>query len=75
MRTFMTYDPVEGMRECVEKPSASQALQMQEAFQVVALDGTATPGAAGDYLLSRNDGVLSVCDRTTFEFLYGFVDA
>ena len=75
MRTFQTYDQVDGMRECVEKPSASQALQMQEDFQVTAPDGTSTPGKAGDYLLSNNDGGLRVCGRVTYEFFYGFVDA
>ena len=74
MKTFQTYDQVDGMRECMEMPSASQALQIQEDFQVVA-DGKSTPGNAGDYLLSRNDGKLYVCDRAMFERVYGFVDA
>ena len=75
MKTFQSYEQVDGMRECMEKPSASQALQMQEDFQVTAPDGTATPGKAGDYLLSRNDGELFVCDRAIYEFFFGFVTA
>ena len=74
MKTFQTYDQVDGMRECMEKPSASQALQIQEDFQVTA-DGKSTQGKAGDYLMNRHDGELYVCDRVMFERLYGFVDA
>ena len=75
MKTFQTYDQVDGMRECMEKPSASQALQIQEDFQVTAPDGTSTQGKAGDYLVSNNEGELSVCDGELFAFFYAFVDA
>ena len=75
MRTFQTYDQVDGMRECMEKPSASQALQMQEDFQVTAPDGTSILGKAGDYLVSNNEGEISVCSRDIYEFFYGFIDA
>ena len=75
MKTFQTYEQVDGMRECMEMPSASQALQIQEDFQVTASDGTSTPGKAGDYLLSNNDGGLRVCSREIYEFFYGFTDA
>ena len=75
MKTFQTYEQVDGMRECMEKPSASQALQIQEDFQVTAPDGTSTPGKAGDYLVSNTDDELSVFPRATYELFYEFVDA
>ena len=75
MRTFQTYDQVDGMRNCMEEPSASRALQIQEDFQVRASDGTSKQGKAGDYLLGRNDGDLSVCPRAIFESFYSFVNA
>ena len=73
MKTFKTYEFVEGLRGCMKKPIVVHAKQMQEEFRVDTLEGNYKQGKPGDYLMRGVDGELYICDREIFEKTYGWV--
>ncbi len=74
MKTFSTFEQVEGMRGCMKKPIVVHAVQIQEEFRVDTLEGDYKQGKAGDYLMRGVDGELYICDRDIFERTYGWTD-
>lgn len=75
MKTFGTYEQVDGMRGCMKKPIVVHALQMHEEFRVDTLEGDYKQGKPGDYLMRGVDGEMYICDQGIFEKSYGWVDA
>lgn len=53
----------------VKKPIAIRAIQINEPFEVITMEGTLT-GKIGDYLMEGIHGELYPCDRTIFEESY-----
>lgn len=74
MKTFSTFEQVEGMRGCMKKPIIVHAVQIPEEFRVDTLEGDYKQGKAGDYLMRGIDGELYICDRDIFERTYGWTD-
>ena len=75
MKTFKTYEQVEGMRGCMKKPIVVHAVQIQEEFRVDTLEGNYKQGKPGDYLMRGIKGELYICDREIFEKSYGWVSS
>ena len=75
MKTFATYEEVEGMRGCMKNPLVVHAVQMQEEFRVNTLEENYKQGKVGDYLMRGIEGELYICDREIFEKSYGWVDS
>ncbi len=73
MKTFGTYETVEGMRGCMKKPIVVHAQQMNEEFRVDTLEGDYKQGKAGDYLMQGVEDELYICDKSIFEKSYGWV--
>lgn len=73
MKTFETYEQVEGMSGCMKKPIVVHAMQMQEEFRVDTLEGNYKQGKPGDYLMRGIDGELYICDRDIFDRSYEWV--
>ena len=72
MKTFETYEEVDGMAPCVKKPVAVHAKQIHEDFRVNTLEGDYKQGKAGDYLIKGVDGELYINDKDIFEKTYLF---
>ena len=73
MKTFDTYEKVEGMAGCRKRLIIVHAIQINEDFRVNTLEGDYKQGKAGDYLMRGIDGELYICDREIFEKTYDFV--
>lgn len=73
MKTFDTYELVEGMAGCRKRPIIVHAIQIHEDFRVITLEGNYKQGKAGDYLMRGVNGELYICDREIFEKTYDFV--
>lgn len=73
MKTYKTYDVVEGMQECMKKPVVVHAKQINEEFRVDTLEGNYKQGKPGDYLMRGIDGEHYICDKSIFELSYDFV--
>jgi hypothetical protein len=74
MKTFKTYEIVDGMLGCVKRPIVVHAKQIQEEFRVDTLEGNYKQGKPGDYLMRGVEGELYICDRLIFEKSYDFID-
>ena len=72
MKTFDTYEEIDGFITCMKRPIQIKAKQIQEEFCVVSLEGT-VKGKPGDYLMKGVDGELYICDRAIFEKTYDVV--
>ena len=70
MKTFDTFEQVEGMVPCRKKPIIIQAKKINEDFRVNTLEGNYKQGKAGDYLMRGIDGELYICDRSIFDRSY-----
>lgn len=70
MKTYDTFELVDGMRDCMKRPVVVQAQQINEDFRVNSLEGNYKQGKAGDYLMRGIDGELYICDRSIFERTY-----
>lgn len=70
MKTFDTYEKVEGMRPCRKKPVLVHAIQVMEDFRCNSLEGDYKQGKAGDYLIKGVDGENYICDKEIFEKTY-----
>lgn len=73
MKTFETFEQVEGMRECIKRPLIVHAKQIPQPFRVDTLEGNYKQGKPGDYLMRGIDGELYICDKDIFEKSYDFV--
>ena len=59
-------------QKAVKKPLLIECIQMDEAFQVEAMEGTMR-GKPGDWLMKGVSGELYVCDRDIFEKTYDLI--
>jgi len=73
MKTFDTFETVDGMQNCMKRPIVIQAKKINEDFRVNTLEGNYKQGKAGDYLMRGIDGELYICDGPIFEKTYDFV--
>lgn len=73
MKTFDTFETVDGMQACIKRPIVVHAMRMDEEFRVNTLEGNYKQGKAGDYLMRGVDGELYICDGVIFEKTYDFV--
>jgi hypothetical protein len=73
MKTFDTFEEVEGMAGCRKRPIIVHAKLMTEEFRVNSLEGNYKQGKPGDYLMKGPDGELYICDGPIFEKTYDFV--
>ena len=73
MKTYSTYETVDGMNPCMKKPIPVHAVQINEEFRVNSLEGDAFQGKPGDYLMKGINGELYICDREIFEKSYDWV--
>ena len=73
MKTYDTFENVEGLNACIKRPIVVHAMSIQEEFRVNTLEGNYKQGKAGDYLMKGIDGELYICDKAIFEKSYDFV--
>ena len=73
MKTFVTFEQVEGMDGCMKRPIVVHATQVNEEFRVNTLEGNYKQGKPGDYLMRGVDGELYICDKEIFEKTYDWV--
>ena len=73
MKTYKTFENVDGMKGCLKRPIIVHAKQINEDFRVDTLEGNYKQGKAGDYLMKGIDGELYICDKDIFEKTYDFV--
>jgi hypothetical protein len=73
MKTFDTFETVDGMQNCMKRPIVIQAKKIDEDFRVNTLEGNYKQGKAGDYLMRGIDGELYICDGPIFDKSYDFV--
>ena len=73
MKTFDTFEEVQGMRPCVKRPIIVHAKKFEFEFRVNTLEGNYKQGKPGDYLMKGIDGELYICDGPIFERTYDFV--
>lgn len=74
MKTFDTFEQVEGMNPCVKRPIVVHARRIDEEFRVNSLEGNYKQGKAGDYLMRGIDGELYICDGSIFNKSYDFTE-
>lgn len=70
MKTFDTFEQVDGMVDCRKKPIVIQAKKIDEEFRVNTLEGNYKQGKPGDYLMKGIDGELYICDGPIFDKTY-----
>lgn len=70
MKTFDTFEQVDGMVDCRKRPIVIQAKKMDEEFRVNTLEGNYKQGKPGDYLMKGIDGELYICDGPIFDKTY-----
>lgn len=73
MKTFKTYEEVEGQQECIKRKIVVHALQINEEFRVDTLEGDYKQGKEGDYLIRGVEGELYICDQEIFNKTYDFI--
>ena len=74
MKTFDTFEEVQGMRPCIKRPIIVHAKKFDFEFRVNTLEGNYKQGKPGDYLMKGIDGELYICDGPIFERTYDFVE-
>jgi hypothetical protein len=74
MKTFDTFEQVEGMGGCMKKPIVVHAKKMDVEFRVNTLEGNYKQGKPEDYLMRGIDGELYICDGPIFEKTYNWVE-
>lgn len=70
MKTFETFEKVEGSQPCMKKPIVVHAVQIHEPFRVESMEGNYKQGKAGDYLMTGIEGEHYICDKEIFEKTY-----
>ena len=73
MKTYDTFEQVDGMMDCVKRPIIVHAKRIDEEFRVETLEGNYKQGKPGDYLMKGIDGELYICDGPIFEKTYEFI--
>ncbi len=73
MKTYDTYEKVDGMMDCVKRPIVVHAKRIDEEFRVNTLEGNYKQGKPGDYLMRGIEGELYICDGPIFEKTYDFL--
>jgi len=73
MKTYKTYQKVEGMKKCMKKPIPVHAKQINEPFRVETLEGNYKQGKTGDYLMQGVKDELYICDQEIFEISYDWL--
>jgi hypothetical protein len=73
MKTFDTFEEVEGMNNCRKRPIVIQAKRMKEEFRVSSLEGDYKQGKPGDLLMRGIDGELYICDGPIFDITYDWI--
>ena len=73
MKTYDTYEKVDGMMDCVKRPIVVHAKRIDEEFRVNTLEGNYKQGKPGDYLMRGINGELYICDGPIFEKTYDFL--
>ena len=73
MRTFDTFEVVEGFKPCIKRPIIVHAIQIDRPFRVNTLEGNYKQGKEGDYLMQGVDNELYICEKEIFEKSYDFV--
>ena len=73
MKTYDTYEKVDGMMDCVKRPIVVHAKRIDEEFRVNTLEGNYKQGKPGDYLMRGTEGELYICDGSIFEKTYDFL--
>jgi hypothetical protein len=73
MKTYDTYERVDGMMDCVKRPIVVHAKRIDEEFRVETLEGNYKQGKPGDYLMRGINGELYICDGPIFEKTYDFL--
>ena len=74
MKTFSTFESVDGMAGCMKRPIVVHAKQITEDFRVDTLEGNYKQGKAVDYLMRGVEGELYICDKAIFEKTYDWVE-
>ena len=72
MKTYGTYEDVEGFQWVKKMPLAVEAKQIHETFRVDTLEGVMN-GKAGDYLKRGINGELYIKDKDIFERTYTLI--
>jgi hypothetical protein len=72
MKTYATYEDVDGFLWVKKLPVAVEAKQINEAFRVCTLEGI-MKGKAGDYLMRGVNGELYLNDKDIFEKTYTLI--
>jgi len=73
MKTYDTYEKVDGMMDCVKRPIVVHGNRIDEQFRVETLEGNYKQGKPGDYLMRGINGELYICDGSIFEKTYDFL--
>jgi PGDYG protein len=73
MKTYETFEQVDGMMGCVKRPIVVHAKRINEEFRVETLEGNYKQGKPGDYLMRGINGELYICDGSIFEKTYDFL--
>ena len=73
MKTFDTFEEVEGMKPC-RKTAIAHSKQIDEEFRVDSLEGNYKQGKPGDYLMKGIEGELYICDKEIFEKTYEVIE-
>lgn len=73
MKTFDTYEVVDGMQGCIKRRIIVHAKRMDTEFRVNTLEGNYKQGKPGDYLMRGIDNELYICDGPIFELTYDIV--
>ena len=74
MKTFSTFEQVDGMEDCMKKPIVVHAKRIDEEFRVNTLEGNYKQGKPGDYLMRGIDGELYICDGPIFDRSYNWMN-
>ena len=74
MKTFSTFEQVDGMTGCMKKPLVVHAKRIDEEFRVNTLEGNYKQGKPGDYLMRGIDGELYICDGPIFDRSYNWMN-
>jgi hypothetical protein len=74
MKTFNTFEQVDGMTDCMKKPIVVHAKRIDEEFRVNTLEGNYKQGKPGDYLMRGIDGELYICDGPIFDRSYNWMN-
>lgn len=73
MKTFTTFEKVDGMKPCMKKPISVNAKIINEPFRVESLEGDYKQGKSGDVLMTGIDGEHYICCGDIFGKTYDWI--